>query len=319
MGRLFILFFINLLFLSGWQLEGVRADSLLEDEAAIAVNIKALHDGNSEVREAAAEVLRRIIAKYPSGTSNIRSMDSGEAYWMERVAQIRVGMTKAEVVKILPPLLESAGYEMSPNGEVIYRVDNNWIVAIPYRNSDKVVSRAKLSKSELFVFVPPPEEYTGTWTNWYANGQKAHETQYENGRYNGLGTHYFDNGQKSYEQHYVNGVADGRDMGWYEEGQKMYVGQYRNGKHDGKWTHWYSNGEMLSECNYKDGEYDGLFAGWYENGQMRFEMNYKDGVKHGKEAGWDEQGVLQYQREYKNGLPSTSSRRRNNGLHRGGL
>jgi antitoxin component YwqK of YwqJK toxin-antitoxin module len=301
MGRHFILFFINLLFLSGWQLEGVRPDSLSDDEAAIATNIKALHDGNSEVREAAAEVLRRIIAKYPSGTSNIRSRDGGEAYWMERVSQIKEGMTKTEVVKILPPLQKTADYEMAPNGDVNYRVDNNWIVTIPYRNSDKVISSAKLIKSELLVFVTSPEEYTGTWTNWYINGQKCDETQYENGRYNGLLTHFYDNGQESYKQHYINGVPDGPGVGWYREGQKMYAGQYRNGKQEGKWIHWFSNGEKQSESNFKDGVFDGLWAGWYENGQMRYEMNYKDGVQHGMEAGWDERGVLQYQREYKNG------------------
>lgn len=300
MGRHFILFFINLLFLSGWQLEGVRPDSLSDDEAAITVNMKALHDGNSEVREAAAEALRRIIAKYPSGTSNIRSKDGGEAYWMERVSQIKEGMTKTEVVKILQ-LQESAEHSIGPNGEFSYRVDNDWIVTIPYRNSDKVISSAKLTKSELLVLVYPPEEYTGTWTIWYINGQKCDETQYENGRHNGLNTHYYDNGQKSYKQHSINGVADGPGVGWYREGQKMYAGQYRNGKLDGKWTHWFSSGQKQSESNFKDGEFDGLWAGWYENGQMRSETNYKDGVKHGMEAGWDELGVLQYQREYKNG------------------
>lgn len=300
MGRFFILLFINILFLSGWQLAS-GVDSLSEDEAAIAVNIKALHNENSEVREAAAEALRRIIAKYPSGSSNIRSKDSGEAYWMEKVSQVKEGMTKTEVVKILPPLPESADYAMGPNGDVSYRLDNNWIVTIPYRKSDKVVSSAKLTKRELLVYVPPPEGYTGTWTTWYVNGQKGHETQYENGKYNGLLTHYYDNGQKCYEQHYTNHVADGPDHGWYRDGQEMYSGQYRNGKRDGRQIHWFPNGGKQSENNFKDGEFDGLTAGWYENGQMRFEMNYKNGVKHGLEAGWDEQGVLQYKREYKNG------------------
>jgi antitoxin component YwqK of YwqJK toxin-antitoxin module len=301
MERLFILFFINVLFLSGWQLEDLRADSLSDDEAAIALHIKALHNGNSEVREAAAEALRRIIAKYPSGTSNIRSKDSGEACWIEKVSQVKEGMTKPEVVKIIPPLPESADYTTGPTGDVSYRIDKNWIVTIPYRNSDKVISNAKLTKSELLVFVAPPEDYTGTWTTWYVNGQKGHETQYENGRYNGLLAHYYDNGQKWYEQHYTNHVGDGPDTGWYRDGQKAYSGQYRNGKQDGKWTHWFDDGQKSSENNFKDGEFDGFIGEWYENGQMRFEVNYKNGVKHGIEAGWDEQGVLQYKREYKNG------------------
>ena len=300
MERLFILFFINVLFLSSWQLRSISADSLSDDEAAIALHIKALHNRNSEVREAAADALRRIIARYPSGTSNIRSKDSGEAYWMEKVSQVKAGMTKADVVKIIPPLPESAE-EITPNGDVSYRLDNDWVVIIPYHHSNKVISSAKLAKLELLVYVRPPEDYTGTWTTWYVNGQKGSEVQYENGGYNGLLTYYHDNGQKSYEQHYADNVCDGPDTGWYKDGLKMYSGQYRKGKLDGKWIHWFHSGEKQSEDNFKDGEFDGLIAGWYENGQMRFEMNYKNGIKDGVETGWDEQGALQYMRVYKNG------------------
>jgi hypothetical protein len=38
------------------------------DETAVTAHIKALRDANSETRAAAAESLRRIVAKYPSGT-----------------------------------------------------------------------------------------------------------------------------------------------------------------------------------------------------------------------------------------------------------
>jgi hypothetical protein len=295
-----ILFLVNVLFLSGSQLQSPGADSLSNDEAAIALYIKALHNESSEVREAAAEVLRRIIAKYPGGTSNIRIKDSGEAYWMEKVSQVKEGMTRTEVVKILPPLSESAE-ETTSNGDASYRLDRDWVVTIPYHYSDKVKSSSKLTKSELLVFVSPPENYTGTWITWYVNGQKGHEIQYENGGYNGVLTAYHDNGQRWYEQHYTNHVCDGPDTGWYRSGLRMYSGQYRNGKQDGKWMHWFANGEKQSEETFTDGEFDGLMAGWYENGQMRFEKNYKNGLQDGIEAGWDEQGVLQYRREHKNG------------------
>jgi hypothetical protein len=300
MARVFVLFFINVLFLSGWQSEGIRADSLSHDEAAIALNIKALHNVKSEVREAAAKALRRIIARYPSGTSNIRSNDSGEAYWMEKVSQVRVGMTRIEVGKILPALLKSAE-DITPSGDASYRIDNDWMVMIPYRSSEKVISSPKLAKSELSVGVPPPKNYTGTWTNWYVNGQKVDETQYEKGRYNGLVTVYHDNGQKSYEQHYINHVCDGPDIGWYRDGQKMYSGQYRKEEQDGKWTIWFANGEKRGEENFKDGKFDGLIAWWYENGQMSLEEHYKNGVQVGFAAAWNEQGVLEYRREYKDG------------------
>jgi antitoxin component YwqK of YwqJK toxin-antitoxin module len=300
MRRLLVLIFISVLFLSGSQSLSVSADSLSDDEAAIVLDIKGLHNPNSKVREAAAAALRRIIARYQSGTSNIRSKDSGQAYWMEKVTEVTEGMTSSEVVKILPPLTE-ANRGTTPNGDATYRLDNNWEVLIPYRHTDKVISSPKLNKSERLVYVSPPEGYTGTWTSWHVNGQKGLETQYENGKYNGLLTSYHDNGQKRYEQHYINHVCDGPTTGWYRDGKWMSSGQYRDGKQDGKWLHWFPNGQQQSENNYKDGEYEGLMAEWYENGQMRFEKNYRNGVKHGIEAAWDEQGVVQYHREYKNG------------------
>jgi hypothetical protein len=50
-----------------------------EDEALVAKDIKALHDAHEEMREEAAAQLRGIIAKYPSGTSDLRHKDSGKA------------------------------------------------------------------------------------------------------------------------------------------------------------------------------------------------------------------------------------------------
>jgi antitoxin component YwqK of YwqJK toxin-antitoxin module len=303
MIRLFILL-ISVLCLTNWSSKAIFADSLSDDDVAIAAHVKALHDEKSEVREAAAKALRLIVAKYPSGTSDIRRNDSGEAYWTAKVNQVIPGMTKAEVVKILPPLPNSPDGMSMGSGQshvVSYRLDSHWVVTIQYRNPDKVIERPKLSKRELLVYVAPPKNYTGEWVCWYVNGQKGHETQYKDGKYNGVLTHFHDNGHKMYEQHYVNHITDGADTGWYPDGRLSYTARYKNGKQDGKWIHYYHDGKKKHEANYKDGVQNGLYAGWYENGQMRFEMNYKNGIKHGMEAGWNEQGVVHYKREYKNG------------------
>jgi antitoxin component YwqK of YwqJK toxin-antitoxin module len=297
-----LIILISVLFLSGPQSKTPENDSLSEDEAVIALNINALHSKDRMAREVAAEVLRRTVAKYPGGTTNIRYKDGGENYWMEKINQVKEGMIITEVMKILQLPPESQFFEQYPNGDANYRLDNDWIVTIRFLNRDKVISNAKLTKRELLAYVTPPENYTGTWTIWYVNGQKGNEIEHENGRYNGLFTRYYDNGQKTYEQHHAAGVCDGPDTGWYRDGQQMYSGQYHNGRLDGKWVHWYANGQRHAEYNYKDGEYDGLIAGWYESGQIRFETNYKNGILHGCQAYWDEQGVLEYQRLYKNGI-----------------
>ncbi|MBI5685826.1 MAG: hypothetical protein HZC54_12195 [Verrucomicrobia bacterium] len=278
------------------------ADTLAEDEAAIAKHIQTLHDPSNEVREAAAKSLREIVAKYGNGTSNIREKDAGEARWQEKVSQIIPGMTKAEALNVLrsPEFSNLGGFGSGQSHSESYRLDSHWTVTIQYRNPDKVLARPTLSKKESGIYVTPPAHYTGTWNGWYVNGQKRDEMHFKDGKYDGVCAHYHDNGEKSYEQHYVNHVIDGPDTGWYRDGKKMYVGQYRKGKQHGQWIHWYSDGQKQAERNYKDGTLDGFEAGWNPNGQKRFEHHYKDGVRI-NEAAWNEQGVLQYKREYKDG------------------
>jgi antitoxin component YwqK of YwqJK toxin-antitoxin module len=185
---------------------------------------------------------------------------------------------------------------------VFYRLDYDWIVTVQYDNPDTVIERPKLDRKEMRVFVAPPAKYTGTWTCWHVNGQKAHETQYLDGQYQGASVAYHDNGKISVEQHYIYHMANGAGTGWYADGAKSYAGQYRDGKQVGHWIHWYPNGQKHAEDNYnKDGRLKGLHATWYPNGQQSLEVHYRDGVKHGIEAAWNEQGVLQYRREVKNG------------------
>lgn len=306
------------LFLAIEESTAFSSDEVARDELAIAGHIKALSDVKSDVRQAAAEALRTIVAKYPSGTSDITRRDSGEAYWLERTNQVKPGMREAEVLKVLPHFEKSSDRsEMGSGGHryVGYRLDHHWIVSILYRHPENVVpgsertnespdlvkQRPRLIKLEHLVYVKAPLNYTGSWTNWYVNGQKGHETQFKDGKIHGALTHYHDNGRKNYEQHYSNGVADGTDTGWTRDGQVSYAGQYRNDKRDGKWVHWYENGQKRSESNFRDDKQNGSQLDWYENGALHSEDNYQNGVRHGIEASWDEHGVLQYRRKYANG------------------
>lgn len=277
---------------------------LSEDELLIASSIKALRSENIDIRTAAAKVLRRVVRKYPSGNTNIRSKDGGKAFWTKRVNQVVAGMAKSEVMRLLPPFAEAqdlSGIGTGQSHYVTYRLDHDWMVRISYRNSDEVIKRPELIARELSVYVAPPPDFSGTWVCWHVNGQKAYEIQFTNGKYEGVFTRFHDNGRKAFEQHYVAHEVNGADTGWYPDGRVMYTGLYKNGKKDGKWIHLFPDGRKSSESTYKDGERNGLFAQWYENGQIRLEMNYKHGVQHGNSAAWNEQGVLQYRREYNNG------------------
>jgi len=272
-----------------------------DDASAVAAHIKALGDPDSETRAVAAAALRQIIAKYPSGTVYLSSKDGGEATWQKKLDQVKPGMTKKEVLKVLPEAIEGLELASGDSHLVTYRLDHHWMVTVDYRNPDKVISTPVLKKFALQVDVAPPKDFTGTWTTWHVNGQKGRETHYKDGKYDDVLTSYHDNGTKSVEQHYVNQTAHGADTGWYPNGKPAYTARYTNGKQDGTWTHWHANGIKHSETNYDKGKYNGRNTYWHDNGQIGSVNDYIDSVKNGIEASWDENGRLQYERIFANG------------------
>ena len=288
----------------GPTVKGAPGADKPDDETAVAAHIKALGAADSDTRTAAAAALRRIVAKYPSGTVYLPSKDGGEAAWQKKVDQVEPGMTKAEVLKLLPGFAaapESFGIANGDSHIVTYRLDYHWTVRVNYRNTDLVIDRPVLKKRALRVEVTPPKDFTGTWLVWHVNGQKGRETQYKNGKYDGVLTSYHDNGRKSYEQHYANHVAHGADTGWQPDGTLSYTAQYHDGKQDGTWTHWHENGNKHSEETYADGKLNGRKTYWHENGQIGSVNDYVNGVKNGIEASWKESGELQYERFLVNG------------------
>ncbi|MBI5684257.1 MAG: hypothetical protein HZC54_04185 [Verrucomicrobia bacterium] len=210
---------------SGWLQCDASADSLPDDEAAIAKHVVALKDKASEVRAAAAKALREIVAKYPSGTTNIRESDGGEARWKAKAEQIKPGMSQEEALEILPPPNEFATKPQDVMGATHftrYRLDRHWNVSIQYRDS-KVVATPMLSRFTDSIYVFHPLRHTGTWIQWYVNGQKYREEQFTNGQRDGLSVLYRDDGQKSVELHYKNGVRVGSSELTLRSGKKLFL------------------------------------------------------------------------------------------------
>lgn len=279
-------------------------DTAKEDDPAVLV--AALRDARTEVRAAAAERLRHLAATSPDGTLQVPGIDRDKEQWAAWAEQITPGMTKAEVADLLPAFARAADGSGLGTGTgrmhiERHRLDHHWIVTIPYENPDRVLEAPNLERSEMLVWVPPPDGFTGTWTAWYVNGRKGREVRYSAGKYHGPFVAYHDSGSKSYRQHFQKGVVDGPDEGWHRDGSKSYSGRYRDGKQEGTWTHWYPDGTKQSEVSFEAGKYHGRVARWAENGTMRHEQHYRRGVKHGTEAAWDEHGVLLYRREYRDG------------------
>lgn len=278
-------------------------DEIGADEISIAQLIALLSDSSASVRESAAAQLRRIVAKYPSGTVNLREEDGGGARWREKVQQVKPGMTPADVEEIFGKLPDGFADGSGRSHVQSYHLDHHWRISISYRNSPKfVLSISMPERQGRPISAPIPADFTGLWITWYANGQKASETQMSDGRVAGMHISYHDNGRKWWEQaHTREHKADGPGAGWNRDGSIRYSIAYRDDQRVGKWIYWYANGQKQSEETLIDGKADGPQRRWHENGQLKTEDYFKNGVRDGTEAAWDEAGRLHYKREYRSG------------------
>lgn len=261
--------------------------------------IAKLSDVDSGIRASAAENLRKLLASDAGARTNNR----GRLYWEERLNQVKPGMTHDEVKRLLPPA-DTTGAEMwsGGTGNRQWRLDDYWTVVVHYYYPEIVHEmRPSLRRHAREVGVDLPENFTGTWTTYYVNGQKAHQMEYKNGKYDGTFTSFHDNGRKSVEQHYVDGTCSGTDCGWYVDGAPAYEGNYVNGKQDGMWTHWSEDGRLQSRYTMRAGKYHGTHSAWHESGQKQYESTYQNGEKHGPDNGWSADGELLWSRSYKNG------------------
>jgi len=213
-----------------------------EDEALVAKDLESLYDAHEEVRAKAAAQLRSIIARYPSGTSDLRHKDSGEAMWKKRLSKLHSGMPWLEVLGRLPPARDMSplpsrqDYNVST---VNFRVDKHYIIELPavknmtsvelanklatlprvlVNTSTSVSSNDKdakglvlfglprLVKSEMPIEVFPENEFTGEMTSWYANGQRYSVCNYKNGEVEGSETIFNSAGRKSHVEYYHAGL-----------------------------------------------------------------------------------------------------------------
>ncbi len=280
------------------------AQELAADEAAVAAHIASLKSPDSGTRAAAAAELRRLVAKYPSGTVYLSRPGDGGAAWRAKVRRIGLGTPRDESLKLLPPAPGHSGEGGLAEGQhtyASYRLDRHWWVRVCYHNDGHVVRRPELLRSTEVIDVRPPDGFTGVWTTWYVTGRKARDDRYAAGKLDGVQTRYHDNGTKEQEQHYAAGVAHGPSTGWYPDGRPEHAYHYRDGKQDGTCTRWYEGGGKLDETAYVAGRHHGRQTYWYPSGQVSLINDYDHGVLHGTGAAWGEDGVQHFKRRYVKG------------------
>ena len=190
--------------------------TLAADQATVDRAIAELKDLDSAKREQAAATLRRLVAKYPSHTVYLATDDGGRAAWQKKIARIKVGMTRAEVLKIAPHFHAGVGGAFGGrNFFEFYTLDYHWKLNINYTgiigkdDTTTVLTPPVLIEQVMEVFMPGPAGFTGVWTTWYVTGEKARDVQYDAGQPHGVETWFYPNGHKCEEDHYVHGVRTG--------------------------------------------------------------------------------------------------------------
>jgi antitoxin component YwqK of YwqJK toxin-antitoxin module len=113
------------------------------------------------------------------------------------------------------------------------------------------------------------ELYTGTYIEFYTNGNKLIEVTLDKGLINGPVTLYFETGQ-------INEIRS-----------------YKNGEMDGTWTTWNEAGVKIGLANYKENLKHGDWFIWDDEGTLRFEMHYTRGKKTGVWKMFNEKGELE--------------------------
>jgi len=142
----------------------------------------------------------------------------------------------------------------------------------------------------------------GTVKEWEKNGQKTHESHFENGQQTGLERQWFPNGIKKLEIAYVDGKPHGVCTEWHKTGGKKSQGYFQNGKEEGEHNWWYYTGDKDQQVFYENGLAQGMVTNWYQSGGIKLESNYLNGKKDGATTEYYENGQKQSVGHFKEDL-----------------
>ncbi|WP_241687974.1 toxin-antitoxin system YwqK family antitoxin [Ancylomarina salipaludis] len=116
--------------------------------------------------------------------------------------------------------------------------------------------------------------YTGTYTEFYENGNKRIEMNLTEGKRDGKITLFFQDEQIQEVRSYVKGLMDGTWVTWNNQSVKIAEARYKKNKKHGKWYIWDANGVKRYEMEYNEGEKSGTWLIWDEEGKLIKERTF---------------------------------------------
>ena len=214
-----------------------------------------LSSPSQKIRDAAASFLLTHYA--PPARTN----------WEPLLESIKIGETRLNVELALPkssPIARPRWMfdDNIAKQDLLCQLDNSWQLRVQFQNSGtnigydaQATATAKsLELNLLPVVVLPSSTYSGMWTCYFPNGQKANEGHYKQGKLDGEGTQFENDGTKVV-MHFVKGEASGKVTGYYASGRVQFHGSltpgqiapgYRAPRPSGRWIWYNEDGSVKS-------------------------------------------------------------------------
>ena len=131
----------------------------------------------------------------------------------------------------------------------------------------------------------------GAYIEYYEDGQKFCQGEYENGVINGEWTYWHPNGQVCKVIQYKKGKPDGAIEVFRADGTLDGLQSYSNGVRDGEWISYYEDGKTPKiKLTIIDGKLDGERTTYFPNGKPKQETHFAGGVLDGTVTEYNEAG-----------------------------
>jgi len=86
---------------------------------------------------------------------------------------------------------------------------------------------------------------------------------------------YFENGQVKSQMEIVQGLLNGQVKVYFPSGELNEIRSYIKGEKSGRWETWNAQGVKVAEANFLNGKKNGKWYVWDEKGTLRYDMTYR--------------------------------------------
>jgi antitoxin component YwqK of YwqJK toxin-antitoxin module len=151
-------------------------------------------------------------------------------------------------------------------------------------------------------------EKTGTWEEWFADGQKKSRSQYRAGKAEGGYQEWYPNGRLRIRGDFRGGRREGLETAWYPDGTRLYSARYAAGQLEGEFFQWHPGGRLRLHCRFAKGRKHGPSRVWHLKGGLQELADYKHGRLNGSYRTWNAEGLPMAMKEFKDGAVAFDSK-----------